>query len=105
MFKEPPDPTMRSLLAVHRAEVNDLDAQLESMTYDRNRLRDEAIQLRSDNSRLKNDVERIRGTSNERQAHVEKLQGVIDSLQLELAAEREAHTKLRDETRPAKEGA
>lgn len=102
-----PDPTLAGLLAVHRYEVNALEASLE---HEKSARRNDEIRAKLELQ----DVERARDkaqreTKNAVAAHdrvvadaaeldvrIERLEGVITSLRLELETERKRHAQARD---------
>lgn len=90
------DQTMRSLLEVHRAEVNDKDARIlelervnSGIAYDLDRVRRELDQSKAA-------VDRAEARTAEWKAKYDKRGGVIESLKLELAEVRTQFTKARE---------
>lgn len=97
------DQTMRNLLAVYRAEVNELQADVErwknlAEVYEneaRNSLR-KNDNLREDISKYREEIIKHRNENGTLAEKVHKQNGIIESLRIELADEREAHTATKD---------
>lgn len=90
------DQTMRSLLAVHRTE---LDEREQKITALEGQIQDQGWQLDSqhaEHERTKSDLKRLQVVATERADKITKLEGVIESLKLELADVRAQFTKARE---------
>ncbi|AUH68505.1 MULTISPECIES: hypothetical protein [Gordonia] len=93
------DETMRALLAVYRADLNDRDEQIANLTYRAN----EAERLRAD---LKRESEKnvdavkvamdLRSDVKDANTKIKKLEGIIESLKIELVNAREAATAAKE---------
>lgn len=98
-----PDQTLLNLVGVHRFEVNQLEAEVNNLSQSVNHWRDKENRASAEVARLKNSLTRSEEAVEQRRKSVveitasyEKRGEVIDSLKLELAGEREAHSGLRD---------
>ncbi|UVF60350.1 hypothetical protein SEA_MURP_76 [Gordonia phage Murp] len=97
------DQTMHALMDVYRTDLNDRDDEISNLTMQLDSQRDRADRLARD----KDQAERMGRAANDRarenlvkatelEEQVAKLNGIIESLNLELGNEREAHTAARD---------
>ena len=104
--------TMRDILSAHRAEMNELQSKLTAAESARDRMEGslsfesrqvEMFERRVEKLESDNRLERDRAAERAKERdsarkQVEKLRDALESLKIELANEREAHTKLRDAT-------
>lgn len=99
MSYEADDRTMRSILGVHRSEVNELEERVQSLEYSLGSTDYDKRQALDKVTRLDRANDNLRTTVREHVEKAEKLQGVIDALKLELGSERLVHSVLRDAVR------
>lgn len=101
------DPTMRALMEVHRAQVNQLERELgqQKSSYDSmyNSAQERERRLAQDLKRAKDAEENQKQRVAERDKQIAdltetevRLRDKVQSLQIELQTEREAHTGMRD---------
>lgn len=95
-----PDQTLLNLVGVHRFEVNQLEEKLALANQNLASCRFVSDSHQAEVKRYKTEAEVVRKDLRTARDHHaakdKKQQSVIDTLQLELAGEREAHSGLRD---------
>lgn len=90
------DTTMRNLLDVYRVELNDRDEEIRRLGDDIEFWKGQHEKERKENYSKSDQIKKYRQQSEEQREKIAKLNQVIESLNLELANEREAHTKARE---------
>ena len=90
------DITMHALLTCHRVEVTDLEQQIKNLqgTIDSQRYTIDSQRSRADRAEQK--LTEARTTLTDQSKRIDKLTNVIETLKLELANEREEHSRLKD---------
>ncbi|QDH92359.1 hypothetical protein SEA_SPOOKY_93 [Gordonia phage Spooky] len=91
------DQTMRDVLTVYRTDVNELEADVERWRNLAEWRDSEVRNGQQEIAGLKEAIAKCRNINADQSEKISKLNTVIESLKLELATEREAHTKLRDQ--------